>query len=155
MAHIEIDCNFLGNWSLNYNYWTAGINLSDGAVWCPGLEPISNASANIFGYSSPGNKGKECVQLKISREAISIFKWRLQFKNCKERLIFACEVCKLGGKHHKSVSFLIILWADHAIIELARSQAHPTKAKAGKQKLHKGLCEECFIVRAHLPIPER
>lgn len=84
--------HFLGNWSLNFNYWTAGKNTPAGPIWCPGLQSISNASNNIFNYSSSGNEGKDCVQLKIIQEASSIFNWRLQLKSCSERLIFACEV---------------------------------------------------------------
>jgi len=87
------DSVHLENWRLNVNYWTAGKNASDGLIWCPDLKSVSNASAYIFNYSSSETGGKECLQLKIIREAVNTFQWRLQFKSCHERLIFACEVC--------------------------------------------------------------
>jgi len=92
-----------GNWSLNLNYWTSGKNTSDGPIWCSNLKTVTNASANIFGYGSPGDQGKECMQLKITQEALNSFKWRLQFKNCAERLIFACEVHFTGTHLHECV----------------------------------------------------
>jgi hypothetical protein len=146
--------SLLGNWSLNLNYWTAGRNTSDGPIWCSTLKTISNASANIFGYGSTANKGKECLQLKITQEALNVFKWRLQFKNCKERLIFVCEV-NVFTETLKSFNFFVSCAEKPSAIKRARSQTHPTEVKAGKQKLHEGLCEERSFVRQKLPLPER
>jgi hypothetical protein len=86
------ELKYLVNWSLNFNYWTGGKNTSSGPVWCPGQQSVSNASQNIFSNSSTGNEEKECLQLKIIQKAAKNFKWRLQFRSCKGRSIFACEV---------------------------------------------------------------
>lgn len=84
---------YLVNWTLNYNYWTGGIDQCGGKwAWCrQNLEPIPFDPALEWDSKQPDNlTGVEtCVQLKIYRNSTGI---KLHDKNCSSKFIFACQV---------------------------------------------------------------
>jgi len=85
--------NFLGNWSYNYNYWTAGTQAGCPGQWswC-GLEGGTGLDDNLlWEKGQPDNKGgkEDCVHLRIYSNSTGV---RLTDRNCTSKMIFACEV---------------------------------------------------------------
>jgi len=87
---------FLANWTLNYNYWTAGTQKGAPGQWSwcsPTKEknPSAMDSAVVWERGEPANLGgqEDCVHLKVTRDGTGV---RVTTKNCSARFIFACQV---------------------------------------------------------------
>jgi hypothetical protein len=81
------------NWTLNFNYWTAGTNKNFPSQWswC-GTKPIKGLSNDLKWESGqPDNKGgkEECLHLRIVLNKTGTI---ITDRNCSLKYIYACEV---------------------------------------------------------------
>jgi len=106
-SQTEILLFFVGNWSFNFNYWTAGsLSLPGQWAWCkPGLDPQAMDAGLVWESSnSSGVVQQDCAHLRIRKDGSGV---QLTEKDCKSMFIFACQVTNevADREIEESVSF--------------------------------------------------
>ncbi|CAB3381657.1 Hypothetical predicted protein [Cloeon dipterum] len=80
------------NWTLNWNYWTAGRAMGAWGrwAWCSGSQAVPLTDGINWATGQPDNSNPEdlCVHLQVDRNGTGVY---LTDRNCSHKYVIACQ----------------------------------------------------------------
>ncbi|XP_065343093.1 uncharacterized protein LOC135941463 [Cloeon dipterum] len=78
------------NWTLNYNYWTAGRAMGTWGrwAWCPGAVNLPDSLSWAPGQPDNNQTNENCLHLQVTKNSSGVL---LSDRNCSHKYVMACQ----------------------------------------------------------------
>ncbi|XP_065342116.1 uncharacterized protein LOC135940913 [Cloeon dipterum] len=113
------------NWTLNYNYWTAGRAMGTWGrwAWCPGAVNLPDSLSWAPGQPDNNQTNENCLHLQVTKNASGIL---LSDRNCSHKYVMACQ-------------------GDTMIASYCNKPNCPMKCSRNESFFEKGILKDLFV----------